>query len=285
MWTCPACSAVLEQQNNTLRCVNGHSYDKAKEGYVNLLLAHQKRSKEPGDNKQMINARRAFLENNFYLPLAQRLAHIIHEYGTQSHTALNTHSTPSSSSSLNIFDAGCGEGYYLNVIKETLLELEHNVQASGCDISKIAVQKAAKKYKNNEFCVASTFSLPLPDASQNAVVQVFAPSSESEVLRVLKKLGIWLQVNPASSHLNQLKDLIYDAPQTHEKQQNTVEGFEVVLDEELSFDMTMASPQDTLNLLMMTPYYWSSSPESIAHIQENLKTVSTHFHIRALQKV
>lgn len=271
MWTCPACKAVLEQQDNTLRCANGHSYDTAKEGYVNLLLAHQKRSKAPGDNKQMINARRAFLEKGFYDPLAERLGHIIHDY--------------LSNPTLAVFDAGCGEGYYLNVVKEFLATLDYQVEASGCDISKVAIQKAAKKYKNNRFCVASTYALPLSDTSQEAVIQVFAPSSETEVHRVLKKSGLWLQVNPASSHLHQLKDEIYDAAQTHEKQQQSVAGFEVVLDEELSFDMTMSTPQDTLNLLMMTPFYWSASQESVTHIQEQLKTVSTHFHIRALRKV
>ncbi|MCY7294887.1 methyltransferase domain-containing protein [Alteromonas sp. a30] len=272
MWICPACRARLHQDDAGFRCENGHSYDKAKEGYVNLLLAHQKRSKEPGDNKQMINARRAFLEGGFYQPLAHRLAHIIHEHSADG-------------APLDLFDAGCGEGYYLDVIKQSLVAQGHEVASSGCDIAKVAIQKAAKKYKTSAFCVASTYALPLADESTNALVQVFAPSSETEVHRVLQANGLWLQVNPASNHLHQLKAMIYDAAQDHQKHQQEIDGFSVLLDEELNFDISLPDPQSTLNLLMMTPFYWSASEAQLAEIQENLKQVSAHFHIRVLQKL
>ena len=251
-------------------CGNGHSYDKAKEGYVNLLLANQKRSKEPGDNKAMINARRAFLEQGFYQPLAERLTALILQH--------------TNSSSLNIFDAGCGEGYYLNVIKQGLKQQQKEVIASGCDIAKIAIQKAAKKYKDSQFSVASTFHLPLPNDTQNAVVQVFAPSSEEEVHRVLQEDGIWLQVNPASNHLHQLKSFIYDSAQSHEKHQQDIAGFEVLEDEELTFNFDLGNADSTLNLLMMTPFYWSASEEKIQSIKNSLNTVTAHFHLRVLKK-
>ena len=274
MWKCPSCEAQLVIQGSSWRCENGHSFDIAKEGYTNLLLANQKRSKEPGDNKQMINARREFLEKDFYLPLAHWLADAILRHNSKS--------------SLNIFDAGCGEGYYLNIIKEKLSATgsvsKENIHGSGSDISKVAIQKAAKKYKDCDFSVASTFQLPLMDSTQDAVVQIFAPSSESEVRRVLSEGGIWLQANPAPTHLHQLKSMVYDSAQTHETRQDDFDGFVTLEDEEIQFDIELASEQDTLNLLMMTPFYWSASKENLEKIKQELKQVTAHFHITVLQK-
>ncbi|UAA38203.1 23S rRNA (guanine(745)-N(1))-methyltransferase [Paraneptunicella aestuarii] len=270
MWKCPACDAELIKQHTTWRCTNNHSYDQAKEGYVNLLLANQKRSKEPGDNKAMINARRAFLERGFYRPLAVKLAELITQF---------THNNP-----CHIFDAGCGEGYYLNVIKQQLEADQKTVTTNGCDISKVAIQKAAKKYKDCHFAVASSFHLPVVSDSQDAVIQVFAPGSHEEVHRILADDGIWLHVSPAANHLHQLKDLIYDTAQTHEANQESIDGFSEVTNEELSFEIQLDDTKDTLNLLMMTPFYWSSPEDKIQQIQKSLKKVTTHFHIRVLQK-
>ena len=99
-WICPSCSNVLALNNNVWACTNGHSYDVAKEGYVNLLLAQHKNSKQPGDNKQMVNGRRAFLEQGFYQPLADAISQIFNQHLV----ALVDQSE------VNFFDAGCGEG-------------------------------------------------------------------------------------------------------------------------------------------------------------------------------
>jgi len=63
---CPNCKSALHRSDKVLICENGHSFDVAKEGYVNLLLANRKKSLNPGDNKIMMNAREAFLSIGFY---------------------------------------------------------------------------------------------------------------------------------------------------------------------------------------------------------------------------
>lgn len=287
-WKCPTCDAELVLERSVLKCQHNHTFDVAKEGYVNLLLAHQKRSKEPGDNKAMINARRAFLEQGYYQPLADALSKLIATHALS--TATSTTSTTEASATLALFDAGCGEGYYLQQVKlglqahfqRNLVALQ--VQAAGCDIAKIAIQKAAKQYRDNQFSVASTFQLPLSDASQDALIQVFAPASTDDVARVLQPGGLWLQVNPASAHLQELKAMVYDSAQQHEIKAVSSAHFDIVHDDTLRFTIHFANNADKMNLLMMTPFYWSASDEAKQQINQSLSQTTCHFHIQVLRK-
>ena len=99
-WICPSCSNVLSFNHSSWCCSNGHVYDVAKEGYVNLLLVQHKNSKQPGDSKQMVNGRRGFLEQGHYAPLADAISGIYNQYLTQQTTQNDA----------SFFDAGCGEG-------------------------------------------------------------------------------------------------------------------------------------------------------------------------------
>ena len=270
MWTCPACAETLLLQGKQWRCVNGHSYDQAKEGYVNLLLAQHKRSKEPGDNKEMILARRAFLEQGYYQPLADKLADLITQY--------------SEASSITLFDAGCGEGYYLNHILNLLENARLSCLGLGCDISKVAVQKAAKNCSKAMFSVASTYNLPLPDDSVDVVIQVFAPSSDQEVARVLKAGGIWLKVNPAQHHLQQLKTLIYQHAHAHVAVNAKHQDFELVAQQTLAFPLNLNTPQARSDLLKMTPFYWSANEASQQRFAEYDGLIEAAFDIQVQVK-
>ena len=96
-WLCPLCGEALSPVGNSLRCPAGHTYDRGRSGYVNLLLVNEKRAKVPGDNKLMVNARRDFLDRGYYAPLAEAFAHAAAEYLT---------GIPAPA----VLDAGCGEG-------------------------------------------------------------------------------------------------------------------------------------------------------------------------------
>ena len=56
---CPVCGGALMPLGTSLRCPQGHSYDMAKEGYVNLLAIQRRHAADPGDGKAMVRARRA----------------------------------------------------------------------------------------------------------------------------------------------------------------------------------------------------------------------------------
>jgi 23S rRNA (guanine745-N1)-methyltransferase len=272
-WVCPSCQTPLEKQNNVWRCSNLHSFDCAKEGYVNLLLAQQKSSKDPGDNKDMVSARREFLEQDYYLPLATEIAQLLLK-----HRALEA----GSKNLYSVYDAGCGEGYYLAKIKQLLAADGVNVIASGSDISKPAIQKAAKKHPNIQYAVASSFNLPVVSDSQNAVIQIFAPSDSKEIQRLLKKGGVWLKVTPASQHLYELKQRVYEQAIEHEVEALIPEGFELLSQSHVQFTMSIASPQHRENLLMMTPFYWTISAQNKRLLLEELDTVSADFTVSML---
>ena len=70
---CPICAAPLRQTDKTFRCESGHSFDMARQGYVNLLPVQNKRSLNPGDTREQVLSRRAFLEAGFYAPFAEAL--------------------------------------------------------------------------------------------------------------------------------------------------------------------------------------------------------------------
>ena len=269
MWKCPACSTPLLLNNKTWACENGHCYDVAKEGYVNLLLVQHKNSKEPGDNKQMVNGRRAFLEQGFYQPLSDAISDIFNRYL----------STLGDDTNLSFFDAGCGEGYYLAQVKNAISQTQWQVEFSGVDISKFAVQKAAKKYSQQHFAVASTYQLPLQSSTQNAVLQIFAPSSEQEIHRVLKDHGIWITVNPAANHLFEMKQALYDSPNEHTTQLKVPAGFVLQQQLNVNFELPLTEPQHCENLLMMTPYYWSATAEKKQQLIANLTTITADFDI------
>lgn len=270
MWKCPSCELALYQSDTGWQCDNGHRFDRAKEGYVNLLLAQHKRSKTPGDSKAMINARRGFLDAGFYAPLVNRLAELIDEHLSPQADAL--------------FDAGCGEGYYLNRVAETLTASGRIMDFSGVDIAKVAMQKAAKRYAQYRFAVASTFNLPLADSSQDGVMQVFAPASEDEVLRVLKPGGVWIQVNPAQQHLQEIKSQVYQQNTGYRDVMLAVQGAQVLHRETLTFECDLNGDAERENLLMMTPFYWSTTEEVQQSLIKTLERVTASFDIQVVQK-
>jgi len=66
---CPICQLPLEAQGRSLRCGRNHSLDVARQGCVNLLPVQQKRSLHPGDTREQVLSRRAFLESGAYAPI------------------------------------------------------------------------------------------------------------------------------------------------------------------------------------------------------------------------
>lgn len=271
-WRCPVCKEPLNIDGRSFRCKNRHTFDKAKEGYTNLLLPNKKNSAEPGDSKAMLLGRRAYLERGFYDPLADKLAELIKQ------------SFPDNPV-LNILDAGCGEGYYSGRIAEQLAG-EHRFM--GIDISRSAMRMAGKRYKNMQFAVASNYELPVADNSVDVLLRVFAPVSDTEVARVLKPGGLYLWVHPGEQHLFELRALIYDQPQPHTvaNDKTTVDGLVWQSMEVVSYPLHLPDSEAVKGLLSMTPYYWSASREKQA-VCECLPELDLRadFRVSVLRKV
>ena len=281
MWHCPLCKSPISLTSTPIRCDNNHSFDKAKSGYVNLLPVQFKKSKLPGDDKDMVKARREFHQLDTYKPLKDRLVEVVERLLVES---CKEKPEEASQQRASIYDAGCGEGSYLDAMVQGLSLKGFSIKAAGSDISKIAVELAAKAYKHTQFVVASSFELPLEKFTQNMVMQVFAPGSNDEYKRVLKSEGLLLTVDPAPNHLFELKQQVYDTPRLHRIDDEPRGGFTRVHSECFSFPISFDSEEHKLALIKMTPFYWKLPPGRIETIVKALDNVTADFHIQIWKK-
>lgn len=256
-YVCPVCggSLQLHSSGKSYACQNQHSFDLAKEGYLNLLPVHHKHSKEPGDNKQMMLARREFLEAGFYEPMAKAVAMMIDANKTEAQ-------------SMRLLDLGCGEGYYSRKMASFCKHREL-IALHGLDIAKFAIAAAAKKQCNARFIVASSNRLPYPDQYFDVVLRVFAPSNDEELKRVLKYSGHLLTVTPGPRHLWQLKEFIYAEVTEHALESPVPQGFKRLAAQRISYKITPNARQ-RMALLQMTPFAWRTNES----VQQSLNKVS-----------
>ncbi len=242
---CPICGAALRRQEREYRCENRHSFDIARQGYVNLLTVQQKKSLHPGDTREQVLSRRAFLDENYYEPIARTLCDTALELGARG----------------PILDIGCGEGYYSTKLASAL-----NAELTGLDISKEAVRVAAAKYKQALWLCGTAAHLPVADHSAGCITSLFALTMPEEFRRVLAEDGLYFQVLAAQDHLLGLKGIIY--PELKLKEKDSVPelpGFELVKSIPIRFTFTVEGPQ-VQNLLSMTPHVYRISKEGAARL-------------------
>ena len=173
-----------------------------------------------------------------------------------------------------MLDAGCGEGYYSERLRQKLSEKFSNVDIYGIDVSKDAVAMAAGAYKNIQYSVASVNKLPFPDCSFDIIVSLFAPISEAEFHRVLRKNGILITVSPAPRHLFGLKTAVYDSVYENEETTFVPRLLTPLKNESYSSVMTLSNNKEIYDLFMMTPYYYKTGSKGRASVEElsSLKT-------------
>jgi len=267
---CPICQTDFTQTNKTQICANNHHFDIAKEGYLNLLPVNAKNSKNPGDNKEMMIARRAFLDSGGYAPLADKVSQLISDQ-------LKKIDIP------HLLDLGCGEGYYTQAIRQSQ---PNSAVVSGLDISKVAIRYAAKRDKQIQFCVASAYDIPLKENTQDALVRIYAPSLDSELLRVIKSGGLLFTVTPAPRHLFELREKIYEKVTDHQAENNAPMGFEKTDQINLNYQLNITEPDQLKNLINMTPFAWKFSDQMMnALLEEKRWDIECDFNIEVYRKL
>lgn len=244
-YLCPLCHQPLLPDAASWRCENRHQFDRAREGYVNLLPVQHKRSKQPGDSADMMLARREFLDAGHYQPLQQKVCEIFDRVLTEEASA--------------VLDIGCGEGYYTHEVANRL-QARGEVEIHGLDVSKVAVRFGARRYHNVQFCVASSHRLPFSAGQFDAVLRIYAPCKAEELARVIKEKGYVLTVTPGPRHLIQYKELIYQDAKLHDETPEQMAGFELVEQHSLNYPMKLNS-EESAALLQMTPFAWRARPE------------------------
>lgn len=266
-YLCPVCAAelVVNLPGKGYSCSQKHHFDLAKEGYLNLLPVQHKHSKDPGDNKAMLQARQAFLAAGYYQVLADTLVQVINQY-------LPRHETS------NILDLGCGEGYYSRHLASHSATWEHT-RFHGLDIAKYAVASAAKKQKHAHFVVASTHRLPYANDYFDLIFRVFAPSNPGEICRVLKTDGLLLTVTPGPRHLWQIKEFIYAEVTAHAETAELPDNFNVIHTQRCQYTITPVTA-DRMTLLHMTPFAWRANEAVQQRIEQaNDLQIDTDFVI------
>lgn len=255
IFSCPVCGQPLVNGEKTLSCENGHSYDIAAQGYVHLLAPNRMHAKIPGDSKQMVNARRAFLETGWYQPFSDRLNQLVLQAVAGIHKPF-------------ILDAGCGEGYYTARLAAFLQAKGVPAVIAGVDISKFAVRAAAKRDHRIAFSVGSLFHIPVADEKMDCLYNVFAPIVPTEFFRVLKPGGTLILAVPSKRHLFGLKQVLYEAPYENEEIETEYTGFCFRERVPVRGELTTEDRDLIQNLFAMTPYYWKTPVAGCERLRE-----------------
>ncbi|MGZ5472976.1 MAG: methyltransferase domain-containing protein, partial [Thermoanaerobaculia bacterium] len=194
------CRTPLAREEKRYVCANGHSFDIARSGYVNLLQPQDRRSKSPGDTAEAVAARRKFYERGD--PLVDAIVRAFSVSGA-------------------LLDVGCGEGSHLDAFRRA-----HGIEAWGVDISVPAIELAARTCRECSFVVANADRfLPFADASFDAVASITARMNAEEMHRVLRADGALLVVVPGAEDLVELREAVQGERALRDRVERTVAEF------------------------------------------------------------
>jgi len=186
MLICPVrgCGLPLLREPGRVVCEKGHSFDRAKSGYLNLLQPQERKSKNPGDSAAAVAARRRLHDRGITAPLLQAILEIAQPTGP-------------------VLDAGCGDGFYLGQMA--------GIQAHGIDISTPAIESAARRYPAGEWIVANADRMiPFAGSSFSCVFSITGRMNSAEFARVLHPDGRLLVAIPSPEDLIELRGLSRD---------------------------------------------------------------------------
>jgi 23S rRNA (guanine745-N1)-methyltransferase len=259
---CPLCHDALETDEKTARCHRGHSFDRAREGYFNLLPVQKKNSLDPGDDADMVAARHEFLEAGFYAPFRDTLCSLIAPLKP-----------------IHLLDSGCGEGWYSSALAA------HSANTTAFDISKNAVRRAAKRQGKTRWLVAGSHDIPLQDASADVMTAIFSPVSAAEAARVLNPGGQLLIAAPGDQHLHELRAALYEEVRPHKAEKWTEmlsPHFSLHSETQVRFGIELNNKTSLQSLLKMTPHYWRAAREK-RNVVEALAQFATQADFRILR--
>lgn len=249
---CPVCAEPLSAQDSRLGCSRGHSFDRARQGYWNLLLAQRKRSRAPGDNADMVQARQRFLAAGHYAPLAQAI-------GDRLGAEL------ADPASARLLDIGCGEGWYTQQLQQRL-----GCHTAGLDISKDAIRAACRRSREILWLVATGADMPLASASVDAATLIFSRLLPEPTARVIRPGGLLLVVHPGPDHLLALRRLIYTDVRPgsgFDPAAQLQPWFEPLASTRLAFEFRLDDAAAVRDLLAMTPHGQRLRAEARARVE------------------
>ena len=305
LFVCPLCQSPLQPAPDTWRCdgslnpkQTSHSFDVARQGYVNLLPVQQKKSKAPGDSQASIEARKRFLNAGHY----EKLQALIVQQMQQLLTAV----TEQDKQPTNWLDIGCGEGYYTQAMAQMGSDIIDTLIAA--DISKPAivelakVSKAAGKlwYQQDKETPAKTTAiyplvtsaahLPLRAHSVSGISSIFSPILPTAFTEVLTDKGYLIIAKPDAGHLASMREALFDDVREHDSDKFLQEldpQFTLIDTHRVSTDMSL-SVSDLTDLMTMTPYAYRAKSGKrqalLAAVEKEAFSTEAKFVVYVLQK-
>lgn len=239
---CPICAAPLTEIDRGLACENRHNFDRAREGYVNLLPSGYGKSKLSGDSNEMVEARRRTLERGSFEQLSTAIESVARNAGV-------------------VLDVGCGEGYYLGRLEG---------ERYGLDLSIPALKHAARAHRDVVFFANDVkHKICMADNSVDLLLNLFAPRNASEFARVLAPTGRVLIVIPGPQHLEPLRTQFGLLNVDADKEERTIDQLQphFLLDRATPLTYTIELHGEALaDLVSMTPSSWHLDQQTLAEI-------------------
>jgi 23S rRNA (guanine745-N1)-methyltransferase len=230
---------AVSEDKRRWACPAGHSFDVAREGYVNLLLAGRRRSRQPGDSPEMVSARRRFLATGAYDPLSAAVAQVV-----------------ASEQPRVLLDVGCGEGRHTRAVTASAV--------LAIDVARSAVAVAARAHPAGSYAVASAADLPLPEFAVDVAMSVFGPIMPVELARVVRPGGVVVTAHPGAAHLEGLRSMVYADARPHEVKpplRSAGEWFSQTDSMSVTFPVAVTDVAGLRDLFAMTPYRWHAPPD------------------------
>jgi len=265
---CPLDGLPLSDGGVSWQCEKNHQFDLARQGYLNLLPASQKTSRDPGDSKAMVAARRNVMASGLYESAALALS-----------AQLVSRIKPVDDRALVILDAGCGEGYYTDHMR---VALHSSLQVSppvfmGVDISKWAIVVAARLYPDVTWAVGNNKHLPVLPGSVDVITSVFGFETW-QPWAALQSVGQQVLVAHAGPlHLIELRQLVYDTVNIHgsaDDSEAVAAGYRLVHQSTAKSHGSVCSVELVAQVLAMTPHGHRIAADKQAGLQAGLATLA-----------
>ncbi|MDD3048962.1 MAG: methyltransferase domain-containing protein [Bacilli bacterium] len=186
---CPFCESNLKLTNNSLICINKHTFDISKKGEICLYKTSKLKYDKIYDKDLFIN-RREFIKLGFYDDIHKYIYDVINKLNSEH---------------LNIVDFGCGEGTHDIKIKNNI---KINNNFIGIDISRDGIKLATDYIGNNLLPILGDIhNVPIKDKSVDIILNILSPSNEKEIKRILKDDGLIIKIIPQKKYLEELRKL------------------------------------------------------------------------------
>ena len=251
LFRCPICHQTMNVvEAKSLVCVNRHTFDFAKQGYVNML---HRPSPQQYDRELFEARRRIIVEGELYSSLHKEIAVEIGK-------CMGKHRNATV-----LFDAGCGEGSHLQILLDECRD--RDITGIGLDISKEGIMMASRKYCDSIWLVGDLANIPLADHSCHIILNILSPANYAEFNRILTNEGIVVKIAPRPQYLKEVREAVFGGTD-REKYVNdkTISlfrrnfrliggfGFKCLVE---------LMREEIFDLIQMSPLSWSAQKEQI----------------------